>query len=169
MSISLSANKRMEIRMREIELEKKEDHERRQNEKKNIDFVQHQRSGMKHYRKLIKKSPLAAQVFMFLSEYMNHENVVVCGYKVLQEYFDVSRTSIFRAIKILEDDSFIIVGKSGNTNIYTLNPEIVWCSYGKNKKYCAFEGKILMPEAEGKELELKAKKFKQLVMSENEK
>jgi len=161
---SVITEREMDVRKKEIEKEKENEMEAERKAKKNLDFVQQSRSGMKHYRKIIKKSPLAAQVFSFLSEYMNYENAVVCSSKVLQEYFEVSRTSIFRAVKILENDGFIIVGKSGNSNMYTLNPEIVWSSYGNNKKYCVFEGKILLSESENKEIELKAKKFKQILM-----
>jgi len=166
-SLSVVTDMERDRRKAQIEIEKNDDLRVEKEMKKNSDFVQHPRGGMKHFRKLIKVNPLAAQVFSFLSEYMNYKNAVVCSSRVLEEYFDVSRTSVYRAIKFLEDSGFLIIGKSGQTNIYTLNHEIVWSSYGSNKKLCAFDGKILLAESENKELSIKANRFKEIKLIEN--
>lgn len=135
--------------------------------KKNKDFVQYRRSGMKYFRKIIKDNPLAAQIFSFLTEHMDYKNVVVCSSKVLEEYFDVGRTSVYKAIKYLDANSFLIIGKTGTTSVFTVNPEIAWTTHADKKRFCEFNGKVILSESENKDLELKAKKFKELMLKSN--
>ena len=133
--------------------------------KKNHNFVQLKRPAIKYFRRLMKDNPLAAQIFTFLMEHMDYRNAVVCSATVLREYFEVSRMSVYRAIKCLEETHFLIIGKSGSTNVFIVNPEIVWSSYANAKKFCEFQGTIFMSETENKDLEIKAKKFKAIVYS----
>lgn len=161
---------RIRERFKDTNLKSQETEDRAQEEidKKNHNFVQFKRPAMKYFRNLIKESPLSAQIFSFLTEYMDFRNAVVCSSKVLEEYFEVSRTSVYRALKFLEQKHFLIIGKSGSTNVFTINPEIVWSSYANNKRYCEFQGTIFMTETENRDLEIKARKFKEIIEREKE-
>jgi Fe2+ or Zn2+ uptake regulation protein len=156
--------KKTELKAKEADLKSAE--EDLEKDKKNHNFVQFKRPAMKYFRNLIKNNPLSAQIFSFLTEYMDYRNAVVCSSKVLEEYFEVSRTSIYRALKQLETSNFLLIGKSGNTNVFTINPEIVWSSYANAKRFCEFQGTIFMTETENKDLEVKARRFKEIIEKE---
>lgn len=99
-------------------------------------------------RKLMRDSPIAAQVWDFLTEKANKYNAVVCSSKVLEEALGYKRTSISNAVKILKDRNFVDVKKSGTTNVYLLNKQLVWKSWGKNYKYAEFDSKVIISESE---------------------
>lgn len=115
---------------------------------KNYDFVQFERSGMDSVRKMIIDNPTAANIFIFLSKHMNKVNAVSCSQVLLQEIVNRSRVTVQRAIKYLEENNFVSVFKQGNTNVYTMNPSVVWASHKYNRKYCTFEGKMLVSKKE---------------------
>lgn len=107
--------------------------------------------------KLTRISPRAAEIFLFLIDHMDGHNALVCSHTVLQEALDISRPTITRAIKVLKDTGFIDIKKSGTTNIYLINKEIVWKSWGRNYKYAEFGAKIIIT---GSEQEKNAPKVK---------
>ena len=124
---------------------------------KNSDFVQIQREGMPALRDLIKANAVAAEIFTFLSQHMSHNNAVVASDVLLQEVTGKTRQTVYRARKALIDRGFISVMKSGNSNIYIMNPNLVWSSWRSAKKYCEFDGKILVSKSENREIEEKIK------------
>ena len=124
---------------------------------KNADFIQLQRDGMPALRDLIGSNAVAAQIFTFLSQHMNYNNAVVCSDALLQEITGKTRQTVYRARKVLIERGFFSVMKSGNSNVYILNPDLVWSSWRNGKKFCEFEGKILISRAENKQLEDKIK------------
>lgn len=115
---------------------------------KNYDFVQLDRGSMDKVRQLISENPTAANIFMFLSKQMNVVNAVSCSQQLLQEMVNRSRVTVARAIKHLEDGDFINVLKQGNCNVYVMNPDVVWASHKYNRKYCEFNGKMLVSKKE---------------------
>lgn len=99
-------------------------------------------------RAIIKESPIAAQVWDFLIEKADKHNAVVCSSKVLEEALGYCRASISKAVKVLKDMNFIDVKKSSTTNVYLLNKQLVWKSWGKNYKYAEFDAKVIISESE---------------------
>ena len=97
---------------------------------------------------LMAQSPIAYRIFKFLINNMDSYNAVMCSQAVLQETFDVSRTTIARAIKLLKDKKYIDVYKSGTSNIYAVNKEIAWNSWGNNYKHGKFGANIILSESE---------------------
>ncbi len=97
---------------------------------------------------LARTSSKAAQVFAFLVEHMDGYNALVCSFAVIQEALDMSRASAARAVKVLKDSKFIDIKKSGTTNVYLINSELVWKSWGTNYKYAEFNAKVLIAESE---------------------
>lgn len=118
--------------------------------------------------KLILKNAPAAAIFQFLSGHIDHYNAVVCSYTVIQEALSISRASIQRGIAYLKENGYITVAKSGTTNVYVLNPQLVWNSWGTNYKYCEFDAKVILSATENEDL-IKSKKQKTVVIKEQDK
>lgn len=130
--------------------------------RKNLNFVQYDRDNMTALRLINRKNPYANELFMFLSQKMDSKNCVSCSQKVLQEALGCSRTSIYRAIRDLQEANLMVVIKSGTARVFVLNHKVVWSTWNTKKKYCEFDGKVLVSKQENKELEKKLKSFKHL-------
>lgn len=113
------------------------------------DFMQLNKAHISDLNRLIGLSPMAARIFMFIMDNMNKANALVCSSTVLAEALDCSISAITKSLKILRDNGFIEIAKSGHTNVFYLNAEIAWQSYGKNKKYAEFcNAKVIFAETE---------------------
>ncbi len=118
---------------------------------------------------LIAKNPTAYRIFEFLVHQMDHYNAVVCSYRVLQETFNISQSTVTRAIKLLREKQFIDVYKSGTSNVYAINKNIVWNSWGSNYRYAKFGANVILSESEQKEMmraEIKTIKRKEVLLKE---
>ena len=108
---------------------------------------------------LTRKSPRAAEIFLFLVQRMDNYNAIVCSHTIFEEALGMSRATVARAVKVLKDSGFIDIRKSGTTNVYLINKEIVWKSWGTNYKYAEFGAKVLIAESEQEqETEIKVKR-----------
>ena len=140
-----------DLRLRELEQQEKQEQERREEEKKNRNFVMLYRERMPEMRWLMKKSGIASSILNFILEHMDVRNCLVCSYQVFMDYFEISESTVTRSIKLLKDNGFIDILKSGSNNVYVINPEIAWCSWDNQKQYCQFDGKVLISRAENKD------------------
>ncbi len=111
-------------------------------------FYQVNKDTSIYLRKIAKESPKALEVLFFVFDHMDKYNAVVCSYKVLQEALGISSATITRAVKYLKDNGFISVYKTGTSNVYIANPNLVWNSWGNNVKYCEFPANIILSAAE---------------------
>lgn len=133
-------------------------------------FVQVNKDYYKAEDWLMSKSPIAYRIFKFLINGMDDYNAVICSYKVLQENFGISQDTVRRAIKILKEKKYIDVYKSGTSNVYVINKNIVWSSWGTNFKYAKFGANIILSESEQENLKnkkIKTNKLKQISINEN--
>lgn len=154
-------------RERQIEEEKKREEEERQIQKKSPyrRWVQMNKDAYKAEDWLMAKSPIAYRIFKFLINNMDSYNAVMCSYSVLQEQFGVSKPTITRAIKLLKEKKYIEVYKSGTSNIYAVNKEIAWNSWGNNFVHGKFGANIILSESEQEEAvkaKIKSEKIKEL-------
>ena len=135
-----------EERQREIDLEFQEENEENQKAKKSPfqSFYQINKEHSKDLMWLVGENPTAYRILLFLFDNMDKYNAVVCSYQVLQDYFGIGRTTASNAIKLLKEKNFIFVYKSGTSNVYVANPDLVWNSWGKNTAYCKFPANILL-------------------------
>lgn len=158
-----------EERQKQIENEKQKEIEKREKEKKNSNFVMMYREHMPEIRWLMKKSKYASSIFNFILEHMDYNNALMCSYQIFEDYFEISKDTVRRAIKILKDNGFIDVLKSGTSNVYIVNQEIAWSSWDNQKKFCKFNGNILISATENKDFEYRKQfdKFKTLREREN--
>lgn len=156
-------------RQKQIEEEEKREELKRKQEKQSPynDWFQVNKDYYKAEDWLMAKSPIAYRIFKFLINNMDGYNSVVCSYAVLQEYFEVSKPTITRAIKLLKDKKYVEVYKSGTSNVYAINKNIVWNSWGKNYKYAKFGANIILSESEQEQkAEIKTERVKQVKIKE---
>lgn len=119
--------------------------------KQNKNFVMMYREHMPELRWLMKKSGIASSILNFIMEHMDNNNALCCSYQVFMDYFEVSRDTIRRSIKLLYDNGFVDILKSGTMNVYIVNQDIAWTSWGNQKEYCKFSGNILVSATENKD------------------
>jgi hypothetical protein len=61
----------------------------------------------------------------------------------------VSEASVSRAIKTLIDKKLIEKFQSGGSNVFVLNPEVVWSAWKTGKSHCLFgNAKVLISKNE---------------------
>ncbi|TLS66279.1 hypothetical protein FEF65_10720 [Mariprofundus erugo] len=92
------------------------------------------------------KNKNAASVFFYLVHHMSRSNALVISRNCLAEALGISVASVARHIKYLQDNNYVEVLKSGNTNIYHINKTIVW--NGKGKKYAKFDAQVIVSRTE---------------------
>lgn len=138
-------------RQKDIQREEEQEKEARERAKRNDNFyMMFKDGGSQQVRELIKISPPAAQIFMFLAEQADRTNAVVASGKALATYLKISEATVSRALKILSKreegkEPFLEIFKSGGTNVFILNPGIVWSAWKTGKDYCLFgNAKILI-------------------------
>lgn len=146
------ANRTLAERVRQLEEElARKNFEKIEKESKKSafnNFAQLNLNYTKQFIQLMGLSPKAAQIFAFLVEHMDGYNALVCSSAVIQEALGMSRASVTRAVKVLKDNKFIDIKKTGTTNVYLINSELVWKSWGTNYKYAEFNAKVLICESE---------------------
>lgn len=111
---------------------------------------------------LTNNHPKAQVILLFLLDQMDDYNAVMCSYQVLQEALDMSTATITRAIKILKDKGYVAILKSGTSNVYVVNKDLAWGSWGKNFRYCKFPANVVLSATENSEYleKIKATKIK---------
>ena len=159
-----------EEREKQIQEEKKLEQEQLKREKNSPfnSFIQVNKKTYQVEDKLMKESLVAYRRWRFLANNMDSYNAVIVSQEVLTEIFEVSRSTIYRAVKILDEGNYIKIYKSGTSNVYALNDDMVWNSWGTNKKYSKFNANVIISENEQteemqKELkDLKVEKHKEV-------
>lgn len=97
---------------------------------------------------LLKVNSVAARLLFFLVDQMDQMNAVMCSYVVLEEALELSKPTITRAIRTLKELGFIAVYKSGTSNVYTVNDNVFWKSWGNKRRYSKFPANIILAESE---------------------
>lgn len=137
-------------RKKEIDSQKQAENEQRQREKKSP-YTRWTQFNNQHTRELITlamKYPKAHAILYFLVDNMDEYNAVMVSSQVIEEILGISRTTVYRNVKILEQQNFIAILKSATSNIYTINDDIYWRSWGNNHKYSKFPANIILSDSE---------------------
>lgn len=111
-------------------------------------FYQVNKHNNKYLINCLKDCPKALEIFLFLCEHMDKYNALVISYQALMEALGISRPTVARSIKYLKEHGYLYVYKSGTSNVYTLNPSLVWNSYGYNLEYAQFPANVYLSAAE---------------------
>lgn len=111
-------------------------------------FYQVNKDKSEYLRSCLKENPKALEILFFIFDHMDNYNALICSYTVFQEAIGASRPTVARCIKYLREHGFIYVYKSGISNVYVANKELVWNSWGNNIKYCEFPANVLLSSSE---------------------
>jgi hypothetical protein len=121
-------------------------------EQKNQDFIQIYRSHIDDITRLAGENYTAFKLLQLLIKHMDGVNALCVSNVALMEVMGgVSRATVTRSVKYLRDNGWICVLKTGSSNVYIVNPEIAWTSYGNQKSYCRFQSSVLLSSSENNE------------------
>lgn len=115
---------------------------------KNPNFIQFVKDGYPAVKQLLREKPLAGNLFLWLIEYMDDYNRLIVSYDALVEEFGKSRQTMSTAVKYLKDNKFLTVLKSGSSNIYCLNSNIVWQNKADKREYASFSCAVYITKKE---------------------
>lgn len=115
-----------------------------QEDMKNKDFVQVYWSTIGTITVLAEKNIKAFKLFMLIMNNMDGYNALCVSNLALQEMPQCSRCTVIRATKYLKEQGLIYTYKLGTSNVYVMNPEVVWTSYSNQKAYCKFPANVLL-------------------------
>ena len=157
-----------EERAAQLKTEDEQEKQKREQLKKSpyASFLQVNKDAYKAEDWLMSKSPIAYRIFKFLMNNMDGYNAVICSYQVLEEYFNVSKPTVTRAVKLLKEKQYVDIYKSGTSNLYTINKHIAWTSWGTNYQYAKFGTNIIISESEQQHIRLKTVKNKEITIKE---
>lgn len=82
--------------------------------------------------------PSAVNAFLFIIAEMDGYNNLMCSQRVICDAIGVSLSTVTKALVFLKKRKFLKTTKWGNTNVYHVNSEIIWKSWGANKVYAEF-------------------------------
>lgn len=111
-------------------------------------FYQINNNNSCYLRELCKENPKALELLFFIFEHMDKFNALVCSYAVFQEALGVSKATIQRSVKYLKDHGYLYVYRSGTSNVYVANDDLVWKSWGTNHEYCEFPANVVLSSSE---------------------
>lgn len=114
-------------------------------------FYQVNKDNSEYLRSCLKENPKALELLFFIFDHMDKYNAVICSYQVFQEALGMSSRTISRCIRYLKDNGFLYVYKSGSSNVYVANKDLVWNSWGNNVEYCEFPANIILSASEQEE------------------
>ena len=120
-------------------------------EQKNRDFIQLYRDHIDDVAKLARDNGKAYDLFMLLVKHMDGTNALAVSNIALSELLQVPTRTVLRAVKYLKDNGWVCVLKSGTSNVYIVNPDVAWTSYGNQKQYCKFQANVLLSSSENAE------------------
>jgi hypothetical protein len=114
----------------------------------NFGFIQFYEDNIDLFSKITKEYPKALEVFWWIIKRMDKNNALVVSQQALADALKVSRQTIFTSVNYLKNEKVLAVLKSGSTNIYAINSEIVWKSDADSKKYAHFTAKVYITAEE---------------------
>ncbi len=161
-----------DTRQKQLEAEKKAEEAQMQEYEENSKkspynrFIQLNEQKTNYLTELSMANPKSLAILLFIMENMDGYNALVLSYKVIQERFSISRATASRCVKYLKEHGFLYVYKAGACNVYVVNKELAWKSYGRNTKYCKFPASVMLSFSEQEQdtkSVLKKEKFNSIV------
>ncbi len=114
-------------------------------------WVQTEREAHEAWAKLIRKSPIAAQVMHILTARVGEHNAVVISQKNLAKLVGCSDRSIRNAINLLTTDCWIEVrqiGDRGTVNAHIINDRVAWITSRDSLQYSLFSATVVVSSNE---------------------
>lgn len=122
--------------------------ESEQRRKTNKDFVQFYRKHIADIATLGRADPLALAIWLWIVERMGTNNSLVCSMSPLVEEFGKSRQTISKKINFLKRSRYLDILKSGTTNVYLINAELVWTTNAEQRTYAEFRASVVISKSE---------------------
>lgn len=151
-------NKLMNALQRETDLRMLERQHEQQLREKEIEHALNKKSGFRNftminndnleYLTLLADNPSAMKLYLFIVKNMNNYNALMASYQIFEDALGYKKSTIAKAIKDLKDLNLLYIYKSGSSNVYVLNDDLVWRSYGNNRKYCKFPANVMLAASE---------------------
>lgn len=151
-------NKLMNALQRETDLRMLERQHEQQLREKEIEHELNKKSGFRNftminndnleYLTLLADNPSAMKLYLFIVKNMNNYNALMASYQIFEDALGYKKSTIAKAIKDLKDLNLLYIYKSGSSNVYVLNDDLVWKSYGNNRKYCKFPANVMLAASE---------------------
>jgi len=148
----------MSFEERERELKAKDAAEKSKLKSKFRDFIQWNNATdiYKAEDFLLKENATAYRVFKFLIHNMDKTNAIIVSQKTMQEFLGLSRQTISKSVNYLKDKGFIDIFKTGTSNVYAINDDIVWKTHGNKTHFSKFKANVVIGSSEQeKEVEKK--------------
>lgn len=112
--------------------------------RENEDFVMLYRHFIKQIADLGLENPTALRVLLFLIRHMDGMNAIGVQQTLIADMTGLVRQTVSKSISYLQENGWIQVFKLGRSNIYVINPQVVWTSYAGQKSYCKFQGSLML-------------------------
>lgn len=123
--------------------------------RQNDHFVQVYEKAFCKLQWLIAENRSAAILYMYLAENIDTNGALVASQKALIELTGLSRTSLYRAIKLLEEIGSLVRIKVGRMTVYALDPAEVWRSFNSAKEGAVFYTKRIAKKGDPEGLVLR--------------
>ena len=142
-----------EQRARDLEEQEREEQKKLREERKSpfSRFYQINKDNSDYLRSCLDENPKALKLLLFIFDHMDKYNAVICSYKVFQETLGMGQATVARCVKYLKDHGFLYVYKTGTSNVYVANKNLVWNSWGNNVEYCEFPANLILSASEQEE------------------
>ncbi|NWG38710.1 MAG: replication/maintenance protein RepL [Hydrogenophilaceae bacterium] len=114
----------------------------------NRDFVQFYRKHIADIANLGRIDPLALAIWLWIVERMGSDNALVCSMTPLVEQFEKSRQTISKKISFLKRSRYLDIYKSGTTNVYVINAELVWTTNAERRTHAEFRASVVLSASE---------------------
>lgn len=112
-------------------------------------WVQTERAAHESWAKLIKRSPLAAQILHVLTARIGEHNAVVISQKNLARLVEGSERGVRDALRLLAADRWLEVrqiGGTGAVNAYVINDRVAWAQARNGLRYSLFSAAVVLAE-----------------------
>ena len=114
----------------------------------NANFIQFYNDKLPFVNSMIKDDATAVRLFLFLVEHMDKRNAIIISQQAISEALELNRRTIIRCIKYLVEKKALTIFKSGTSNIYAINSQIVWRSNADGKEYALFDARVYISKSE---------------------
>jgi len=104
------------------------------------------------FRALVDDYPTALKVFTWLIEKADRRNALVASYATMSKGLNLAERTIRNSVGYLKEKNLITVLKSGTTNVYVLNDQIIWKDTADRKdKFSQFSAEVIITASEQEE------------------
>ena len=111
------------------------------------DFTMVTRGYWAELRSLSKRMPAAFELLTLITERMNRSNALVISQATIGQLLGYGRTTIHKAVKLLEEERWLQVVKVGTANAYVVNSKVMWADKS-GKRYGSFFAEVVVGEDE---------------------